>query len=72
MDLELLLDRATTRLSQLNRSQVMNICKYLECSEGDDETLADKSRRAIIKKAVNKMDEIENDTVTDEAIQLMK
>ena len=72
MDLELLLDRATTRLSQLNRDQVLNVCKHLEFIEGDDETLADKSRRAIIKKAVNKMDEIENDTVTDEAIQLMK
>jgi hypothetical protein len=72
MDLELLLDRATTRLSQLNRDQVLNVCKHLEFIEGDDETLADKSRRAIIKMAENKLDEIENDTETDVALQLMK
>lgn len=73
MDLEILLDRATTALCQLSWDRIVDVCKYLECIENkEDEAVALKSRRALIKMAESKLDEIEREADTDEAIQTIQ
>lgn len=51
----------------------MNVCKYLHCiGDKEDETVAFKSRRILIKMAENKLDEIERDAYTKEANQIIQ
>ncbi|KAI3369332.1 hypothetical protein L3Q82_007465 [Scortum barcoo] len=62
-----------TTLCQLSWDRIVEVCKYLDCIEGkDDETITLKSRRALIKMAENKLDEIERDTDTEEVIQIIQ
>lgn len=72
MDLEILLDRATTTLCQLNWDRILEVCKHLHCFEEDDETVVNNSKRTLIKVAEKKLDEIEQNTEADEAIQIIQ
>lgn len=72
MELELISDCATP-LCQLSWGRIVNVSKYPHCIGGkEDEAVAFKSRRVLIKMAENTLDEIERVTDTKEATQIIQ
>ncbi|KAL7372203.1 hypothetical protein ABVT39_012012 [Epinephelus coioides] len=59
MELEVLLDRASSALSKLHWKQVVQVCKHLDCIDEDDETVKDKSRRVLVRMVESELDAIE-------------
>lgn len=51
---------------------MVEVCKYLNCIAEDDETVANKSRRALMRMSEKKLDEIEQSTEAEEAIQTIQ
>lgn len=72
MELEQLQEKASTALSQLQWDQLVETCKYLKCIKDDNETVKNKSKRALIRLAERELDNIEANQEEGEACQYVQ